>query len=124
MPWPPTGWRAPSPSWWRPPGSSSRSSLPIQSSYRSWRDLRAFLWTMCLENAPSVVIECYGRERQNPPLPLGVPSPVGPSQPVVALHIAPAQLPLLPLVTSKKLLVWLYSELALPPTGPALLAGP
>src|SRR5258707_13236350 len=49
MPWPPTGWRAPSPSWWRPPGSSSRSSLPIQSSYRSWRDLRAFLWTMCLE---------------------------------------------------------------------------
>src|SRR5260221_568731 len=51
MPWPPTGWRAPSPSWWRPPGSSSRSSLPIQSSYRSWRDLRAFLWTMCLDHA-------------------------------------------------------------------------
>src|SRR5260370_3288585 len=48
MPWPPTGWKAPSPSWWRPPGSSSRSSLPIQSSYRSWRDLRAFIWTMCL----------------------------------------------------------------------------
>src|SRR5260221_14429928 len=66
MPWPPTGWRAPSPSWWRPPGSSSRSSLPIQSSYRSWRDLRAFLWTMCLERAypdlaqvsPDVCISC------------------------------------------------------------------
>src|SRR5258706_1117789 len=56
MPWPPTGWKAPSPSWWRPPGSSSRSSLPIQSSYRSWRDLRAFLWTMCLE-APAGLTE-------------------------------------------------------------------
>src|SRR5258707_14487158 len=49
MPWPPTGGRAPSPSWWRPPGSSSRSSLPIQSSYRSCRVLRAFLWPMCLD---------------------------------------------------------------------------
>src|SRR5258707_12942207 len=122
MPWPPTGWRAPSPSWWRPPGSSSRSSLPIQSSYRSWRDLRAFLWTMCLENAPSVVIECYGRERQNPPLPLGVPSPVGPSQPVVTFHIAPAHLPLLPVVTPKKLLVCLSEALALAHADLAVLA--
>src|SRR5258706_13759166 len=62
MPWPPTGWKAPSPSWWRPPGSSSRSSLPIQSSYRSWRDLRAFLWTMCLDalRAPYSLWRCLG----------------------------------------------------------------
>jgi len=47
---------------------------------------------------------------QNAPVPLGVPLPVGPSQPVVALHRSLPQLPLLPLLTSCRLLVWLYEN--------------
>jgi hypothetical protein len=46
---------------------------------------------------------------QKPPVPLGVPSPVGPSHPVRALHHwVVGQLPLLPDVTSKNELAWVY----------------
>ena len=42
--------------------------------------------------------------------PLGVPSPVGPSQPVVALHSALPHDPLLPLITSLSAEAWLYGK--------------
>jgi hypothetical protein len=45
----------------------------------------------------------------NAVVPFGVPSPVGPSQPVVALHhFDVVQLPLEPLVTSLRLPVWAH----------------
>ena len=52
--------------------------------------------------------------RQKAPAPFGVPSPVGPSQPDLALHHwVVGQLPLLPDVTSNRLAVWAYGmELA------------
>ncbi|WP_206784851.1 hypothetical protein [Amycolatopsis sp. MtRt-6] len=45
----------------------------------------------------------------NAAVPLGVPSPVGPSQPVPALHCtAVEQVPLLPEVTSLRFPAWEY----------------
>ena len=45
---------------------------------------------------------------QKAPVPLGVPRPVGPSQPVRALHHwVVGQVPLLPVVTSNRFAVWL-----------------
>ena len=49
------------------------------------------------------------RVAQKAPVPFGVPRPVGPSQPVRALHHwVVGQVPLLPAVTSNRLAVWLY----------------
>ncbi len=46
--------------------------------------------------------------------PFGVPIPVGPSQPVPALHRELVQLPFEPVVTSKNCVVCAYGKLALP----------
>src|SRR6476620_27525 len=56
-----------------------------------------------------------------PAMPFGVPQPVGPSKPVPAVHrYAGEQLPSLPVVTSKKLAVWVYTSCAgLAPALPA-----
>src|SRR5689334_9480487 len=45
---------------------------------------------------------------ENAAVPLGVPRPVGPSQPVPAVHSGAPQVPLLPLVTSNRLAWWAY----------------
>jgi hypothetical protein len=47
----------------------------------------------------------YKEHAKKPPVLLGVPKPVGPSYPVVALHIMVPQLPLLPVVASCELLL-------------------
>jgi hypothetical protein len=57
-----------------------------------------------------------------PPLstaPFGVPMPVGPSQPVVALHRALVQVPFEPVVMSKNCVVCAYGKLASPVVGTA-----